>query len=313
MLKLFYEGCHIKALTAIYPEHKLLFWKFRNVPKGYWDSGLNQRKYFDHTAQDLGLGKFEDWYSVSGLDIRKMGGKVLLNRHFEGSLNKALPEVFPEYEWRPWLFDKATHGFWEDESNVKKYLEWLSDKLEISTVEAWSQVTAHHIAVGLKGYSLLKKSGGLIQMLSKYVPQYLVEQRPKMSTGIGKAQMSLYRCVQNLFPEIHIQLDYRHPDMVFSKTGQRIELDIFLPSLNLALEFQGKQHYNWHFVYGSPSRQQHRDSEKKEICAKYGITLIEVPYWWQTFHNVDHLVTTIRNQRPGMQLPVLFDILRSPC
>ena len=49
--------------------------------------------------------------------------------------------------------------------------------------------------------------------------------------------------------------------------------------MSLAIEFQGQQHFHWHFKYGSPQTQQLRDQEKRDACYKNGITLIEIPYW----------------------------------
>ncbi len=73
-------------------------------------------------------------------------------------------------------------------------------------------------------------------------------------------------------------------------------LDIFLPELQLAVEYQGNQHYKMHFLFGSPSDQQQRDAEKRQQCRKLGISLIEVPYWWDK--NKASLVATIHHVRP---------------
>ena len=52
-----------------------------------------------------------------------------------------------------------------------------------------------------------------------------------------------------------------------------MELDIWLPELNLAFEYQGEQHYSDDVI----SR---RDREKRSACKEAGIRLIEVPYTW---------------------------------
>ncbi len=46
-----------------------------------------------------------------------------------------------------------------------------------------------------------------------------------------------------LFPEIPLINDYKHPQLVFQSTNKSMELDLYIPSLNLALEYQGIQHY----------------------------------------------------------------------
>ena len=83
--------------------------------------------------------------------------------------------------------------------------------------------------------------------------------------------------------DLDIHVNYKHPDLIREKSNTRMELDIFVPSFCLAFEFQGEQHFGWHFLSGSPDIQQKRDLEKREACNKAGITLINIPYdWWQT-------------------------------
>ncbi len=47
-----------------------------------------------------------------------------------------------------------------------------------------------------------------------------------------------------------------------------MELDIFVPALNLVIEYQGQQHYDWHFIFGNPSKQQSRDEDKRKVTPK---------------------------------------------
>jgi hypothetical protein len=62
-----------------------------------------------------------------------------------------------------------------------------------------------------------------------------------------------------------------------------MELDVYLPSLSLAFEYQGIQHYEDKFYFGTASREySQRDKEKRAACKEIGITLIEVPYWWDS-------------------------------
>jgi hypothetical protein len=59
-----------------------------------------------------------------------------------------------------------------------------------------------------------------------------------------------------------------------------MELDIYIPSLSLALEFNGSQHYLESQLFGSLDIQRSRDVDKRIMCNLLGITLLEIPYWW---------------------------------
>jgi hypothetical protein len=59
-----------------------------------------------------------------------------------------------------------------------------------------------------------------------------------------------------------------------------MQLDICIPEVNLGFEYQGEQHYQYHYLYGSAEAQQLRDKEKIEAFRSAGITVIEIPFWW---------------------------------
>lgn len=59
-----------------------------------------------------------------------------------------------------------------------------------------------------------------------------------------------------------------------------MEFDVFIPSQNLAFEYQGEIHYEDSLHYGETKYRQHVDQQKRSICEKAGIKLVTVPYWW---------------------------------
>jgi len=69
-----------------------------------------------------------------------------------------------------------------------------------------------------------------------------------------------------------------------------MELDLYIPALDLALEYQGSQHYS--------SWSQRRDDEKMHACSDVGLTLVRVPYWWNG--NQLSVAATIHRSRPDL-------------
>jgi hypothetical protein len=63
--------------------------------------------------------------------------------------------------------------------------------------------------------------------------------------------------------------------MRFESSNYPMELDIWIPSLNLAFEYQGEQHYDDEDVMK-------RDEQKRSACAKKRIHLIEIPHTWDS-------------------------------
>ncbi len=91
--------------------------------------------------------------------------------------------------------------------------------------------------------------------------------------------------------------DYLHENLVFS-SGLKMQLDVFIQENNLAMEYQGEQHYADIFSLGVQWRYSQRDEEKRVACKAQGISLIEVPYWWD--FNPDSLQATIHLHRPDL-------------
>lgn len=69
----------------------------------------------------------------------------------------------------------------------------------------------------------------------------------------------------------------RHSTLRFPHTSQSIEFDVFIPTFSLAFEYQGFHHYGHTQYFGLPPN---REQFKRDVCDEAGITLIEVPFWW---------------------------------
>lgn len=78
------------------------------------------------------------------------------------------------------------------------------------------------------------------------------------------------------FPEI------RPAWLINHKTGRRMELDCYNQEMELALEYNGAQHYIWPNFTGQTredfEKQQERDRLKKAMCRERGVYLIVVPH-----------------------------------
>jgi hypothetical protein len=78
----------------------------------------------------------------------------------------------------------------------------------------------------------------------------------------------------------------------------RLTLQIYIPSLHLAIEYQGQTHYYTTSVYGSAAARQKSDNRKQEIAVNEGISLIQIPFWWDK--SSQSLTATIRKYRPDL-------------
>lgn len=96
-----------------------------------------------------------------------------------------------------------------------------------------------------------------------------------VSLSTFKNEYSLYKLFSFYFPDTLYQFK--------ADWLNGMILDIFIPSLNLAIEFQGQQHYEstdyFHKDKVSFNNQVLRDVKKKKLVNDNGSNLIEWPYW----------------------------------
>jgi hypothetical protein len=112
LLRSNYSSSLVQLLTTVYPEHKWHIWKFTSAPRNLWASIDVQRLFFESLKPALNVRTLEDWYSVTGLAVTKLGGEFLRD-HYGMSIEKALRAIYPEHTWESWRFPKTS-------SSVKK-------------------------------------------------------------------------------------------------------------------------------------------------------------------------------------------------
>jgi hypothetical protein len=108
----------------------------------------------------LKIGEAEEWYEI---EERKWyeypQTRLILDNYYHGFMGFALRSIFPQASFCEWLFPgKIPSLFWESEENVSRYFQWLALKLEIHSWEVRQ----------LKGGGLLKKCGGMAEMIKRY-------------------------------------------------------------------------------------------------------------------------------------------------
>ena len=49
------------------------------------------------------------------------------------------------YDYKPWLFKKASNKIWKDKRNIKDFVKWFGKKLGYEKKKDWNNITNHEI------------------------------------------------------------------------------------------------------------------------------------------------------------------------
>eukprot|EP01114_Cavostelium_apophysatum_P023123 TRINITY_DN8611_c0_g1_i1.p1 TRINITY_DN8611_c0_g1~~TRINITY_DN8611_c0_g1_i1.p1 ORF type:complete len:602 (+),score=131.87 TRINITY_DN8611_c0_g1_i1:58-1863(+) len=195
---------------------------------------------------------------------------------------------------------------WLEPSYLRRFLEKLASRFSVKKPEDWYFITLDNFiqnggAETVKTFrKYFKNDDVLIQMLKVAYPEQQWE-RSNFEVK-SRAQAHLHAIMIDTFPSTEIHSNFLHPKFKYEKSDHPIELDIFIPSLKLAFEYHGAQHFErpfgQQFLASAAEDRLGKDQQRRDACLAEGITLIEIPFWWDGSRF--SILATIAKCRPDL-------------
>jgi len=141
----------------------------------------------------------------------------------------------------------------------------------------------------------------LLKILTKHYPFFSWDLEKLKYPQKKSNQWWLYKLIKDLVPpNIEVFEDVTPKVINFSDSAEctRMILDVYVPSFQLAFEYQGAHHYRQHNFFGCAASYQKRDKAKQKACELLGITLLEVPYWWK--RDKESVIAMLKRFRPDV-------------
>jgi hypothetical protein len=107
-----------------------------------------------------------------------------------------------------------------------------------------------------------------------------------------KEEQKLFKKIKKLFPNDLIEQHYK-TDWIKLQN-----FDIYFVSHNIAIEYNGVQHYEPIEYFGGVEafiKQVERDNRKRKLCLENDCALVEVPYWLKE-KEIDNLLKKVKNK-----------------
>ena len=263
----FYSNDLFLLFTSIYPNYP---WKMENFELNL-DFIENQKKLIENIFLKLKLNNLDEWIKVTRNKFIKNGGKRLLDI-YSNDFKLMLSTIYPDHSWQfqnKKMKFKPNFYYFRSNEFLQKKLAYLKEKYVIYSKKDWYRLPLKYDEINL------------YQALKFIYPHEHWEKRLFTIRTKKYNQRNLFVLTQQLFSSLLLIENYRHPYLVCANNQLHLEYDIYIPSLNIAFEYQGQHHFD-----DIPSGFSHvelyrsRDREKEELSEKQQIKLITIPYWW---------------------------------
>jgi len=284
-----YNSNVFELLKIVYPEIKWRETLREFLPKFFLLNLENQRWFLDDST----------FFHVPSIlvfsDVQKIEKKNF-PYFIGGNFFVVLNTIYPEFNWNPSVEISFPKYFWRSEKFLNKVIQKLQHHFLINSKKDWYRLS--HVQIReIFGREI--KHTKITGMLRNIFPEESWTYAKFSHRNKKARQRWLFVQISQIFRN-HVILEDFRPKELFQSTGTLVELDIFLPKLNLGFEFHGEQHFleipsaGFIPLYDRKSR----DAEKIRTCTEFGIKLIIIPYWWD--NKMESLTATICRELPGV-------------
>eukprot|EP01125_Pyxidicula_operculata_P008714 TRINITY_DN2898_c0_g1_i2.p1 TRINITY_DN2898_c0_g1~~TRINITY_DN2898_c0_g1_i2.p1 ORF type:complete len:500 (+),score=101.11 TRINITY_DN2898_c0_g1_i2:1710-3209(+) len=310
----------LSILTKHYPDTPWFEWLIDSkLPRSFWNNKQNVIKYIEWFKKIKNIQSMEDWYNVSPRDFALNHGSTII-RMYNYSPFLLLKDVYQDFNWKPWLFERTPKNTWKSVEYLMLRVKELESILGIEKLDDWYRISSIDLSKIPGALSMTRKfPGGLYGILSLTYPLHQWDRQLMLDRGKKSSQRWLLTCLKKLFPNHKIYEDFAfdgyHDPLENIKTTETstspstsstllrtLEYDIWIPTLSLAFEYQGEQHYSTVIPWSTNADYTSRDKLKIKLSSERKITLIQIPFWWD--RKVSSLSLTITQYRPDL-IPII--------
>eukprot|EP00026_Physarum_polycephalum_P001864 Phypoly_transcript_01867.p1 GENE.Phypoly_transcript_01867~~Phypoly_transcript_01867.p1 ORF type:complete len:897 (+),score=81.10 Phypoly_transcript_01867:37-2727(+) len=178
-----FNGSVSSALIDAFPEIGLDDEKFHIARRHHWKSASNRRRFFENIAKKHHFDPLvaSNWYSFPTQEMIDAGVKGFLS-YYNGSITRALCELFPEIGLDLFQFQNAPKSFWNVFENRRKALASLARKIGIEPLQASHWYSSKALAI------VEMRSSGCLSFYEGNIPKALMDAFPDI--GLEKSRLN---------------------------------------------------------------------------------------------------------------------------
>lgn len=173
----------------------------KTLPPDHWESMTNRRQFFDGLEKELGIRSAEEWARVTCAEVGRRGGRTVLGR-YNGSLVRALQDVYPEREFEETERVQVPVGHWDKRENREKFLRNIAEQKGIETPADWAKISRKEFAA-MGGVTLLAKWGTIQRILEGTFGEFSANEKRQYILQQPNVPPSFWDCKENIVGFIH--------------------------------------------------------------------------------------------------------------
>ncbi|WP_270939779.1 hypothetical protein [Romboutsia lituseburensis] len=276
----------MEAITGIdYLSLGVTYTKFRGYSRAHWC--LEEKTFVEKINELVPQAKLKDrynsWegikYNFIVLEIEDISGNI----EYSVAYTTQNPHTYINSRCKKML----QQGTYNSPGDIRQ------DKLKFETAfESWSGKSRKYSLENHFRYFYLSKyfreKDNVWRYADKilekaYKGEFAHKEKSAYLKPINKwiSEELVYKLTKKLYKEYNVIYQHR-PFFLKGPTGGQMSYDVFIAGLNLAIEYQGKQHFEPVEFFGGEEvyrKTVERDKLKKQLSDEYGIKLIYINYW----------------------------------
>lgn len=259
--------------------------KFRGFDRWYWSVATESTpEYYNRIVPDLMLAdRYKQWegieYNYIVFEFESVSGK---KEPLVGFSTKPPYEYVKDYVNKSVRMRRLYGG-----SNIRG-----NHSEVIDTFRGWKKLSVRERLETKMTYFTLSKSFKEKEDIWRYADTIAGNYSTGMYDELERytyqipdhkwiSEIRVFELTKRLYPKNKVVFQHR-PYYLKTDYGSQLSYDIFIPNLDVAIEYQGKQHYEPVDFFGGKETfidTQRRDVLKAQLSHQHGIKLIYVNYW----------------------------------
>lgn len=291
------DSCMYKTFQHLYPSCEWKIHMFNTAPRNFYKDSDNMDVWVKSFKEKYSILTPEDCYRIQVSHIMEHdNGVSIFSRYFESVRLRLCEKLFPEYEFKGYLFDRTIQNTWKDPKNRRKFMDDLAHKLGLQSLDDYYNLRQRDVLDnGGDGMIVKYYDTSIYKCLRDIYPEKIWD----------RTKFSKWNCESEFIKWITMQFQEYEFEPIFCidecKNKRKLPFDIGSHKYSIILEVDGDHHFrDVPHHRSSVCDKRERDIFKMSIALEQGFSIIRIPDF-DIYHRFDKVKVFLCNIVPTLE------------